>query len=282
MSILRSVVPYSFKRWVKATSFNIKHSNHKDGYVYCPICDSKLKTFVNLGDICSGKFISDLEIGSKKYSVAEYETLNVEKFLCPVCGASDKARLYALYFDKRYKKFETAAIASKINLVHFAPEGGLGEWLKKLPFVLYRSADLYRKDVDDCVDLTDMRSYGDASKDVYICSHILEHVANDDKALAELYRILKPGGWGIIMVPLLIGLKHIFEDASITSEEDRLRHFGLEDHLRVYSKNDFLQKLLDAGFDVKEFGVDYFGASVFKKHGITEKSILYVVEKNTK
>ena len=127
-----------------------------------------------------------------------------------------------------------------------------------------------------------MRAYGDASKDVFICSHILEHIPDDDKAIAELYRVLKPGGWGIIMVPLLIGLAHTYEDSSITTEEGRLRHFGLEDHLRVYSKNDFLQRLKRAGFEVKEFSVDYFGAAAFEKNGITKNSILYVVEKNTK
>jgi predicted SAM-dependent methyltransferase len=279
ISALRKMAPVAFKRWMKAAIFNIKNKTPSESYVNCPICESNLKTFINLGDICNKKFISDLYVGSIKYSASQYETLNIDKFLCPVCGATDKARLYALYFKKRYQLFHHLSSSSIINLVHFAPEGGLGEWLKNLKFINYRSADLYRNDVDDCVDLTDMCTYQDESKDVLICSHILEHISDDDKAIAELYRVLKRGGWGIIMVPIMIGLLHTYEDSSITTEEGRLRHFGLEDHLRVYSKKDFLNKLITIGFEVKEYGSDYFGASVFKDNGISEKSILYIVEK---
>jgi predicted SAM-dependent methyltransferase len=45
-----------------------------------------------------------------------------------------------------------------------------------------------------------------------------------------LYRILKPGGWGIIMVPILLSIEETYEDRSIVTESERLLHFGLEDH----------------------------------------------------
>ena len=41
----------------------------------------------------------------------------------------------------------------------------------------------------------------DASYDLVICNHVIEHVANDRKGLRELMRITRPGGFVQITVP---------------------------------------------------------------------------------
>ncbi len=43
------------------------------------------------------------------------------------------------------------------------------------------------------IDVTRI-TYDSNTFDVILCSHVLEHVPDDDKAMRELYRVLKPNG----------------------------------------------------------------------------------------
>jgi SAM-dependent methyltransferase len=204
------------------------------------------------------------------------ETLNIVAYGCPHCGAADRNRLYALYFKQQFSRMD---VTKRYSFIEFGPSGPLSAVLKKQPLLNYRSSDLFLDNVDDRVDITDMPVYKNCSIDIFLCSHVLEHVEDDRKAMAELYRILKPGGWGIVMAPILLTLENVYEDASIKSEADRWKHFQQGDHVRLYSKQGFIRRLEDAGFKVNQFGIDYFRADVFEKHGIDPRSVLYVVEK---
>ena len=51
------------------------------------------------------------------------------------------------------------------------------------------------------VDVCDMSVFDDASFDAVWCSHVLEHVGNVDKALAEIKRVIKPKGYLFLCVP---------------------------------------------------------------------------------
>ena len=97
------------------------------------------------------------------------------------------------------------------------------------------------------MDITDIQ-YPDDSFDAIYCSHVLEHVPDDAKAMSELYRVLKPGGWAILAVP--IRGDTTFEDPTTTEPEERERLFGQSDHVRYYGK-DFKDRLEAAGFEVK-------------------------------
>jgi predicted SAM-dependent methyltransferase len=243
---------------------------------YCPVCDSNIKKFDSLRNYLNGKFVKPVLVNGVQHFADDYETLSIDTFFCPVCGAQDKARLYALYLNSQIKKMYKG---SKLKLVHFAPEGGLGDLLRNNDYINYRSADLFRSDVDDKADLTNLSNYSQDSFDIFICSHILEHIPNDKLAISELYRILKKNGIGIIMVPILLSLNNTYEDMSIIKEEDRLIHFGQEDHVRIYEKSDFILRLKNAGFNVNMFGVSNFGEDSFKKIGLNGTSVLYIVEK---
>jgi len=241
------------------------------GEIYrCPICLSDLRLFYPLPDY----FRINLEINGRIYTAYDFETMNVENYMCPVCRGSDRERLYALYLKMRYEDLK-----DNKTLVHFAPEKSLSKYLKQKIKRNYRTADLLMKDVDDRLDITNMNIYETDSVNCFICSHVLEHVRDDKKALQELFRILKPPGWGILMVPLIPELDETYEDFSKTTEEERLRHFGQEDHVRVYAKKDFIKKMENAGFIIHQIGRDYFGKDVFNRCGISEKSFLYIVEK---
>lgn len=274
--LISNYVPGVLKRtFVRAYYF--LHGLKYYGFKYqCPVCQCNCRSFLPLKEVCDGKFMIDIDIGGVNHPVSGYETLNLDSFICRVCGAQDKARLYALYIRR---KLAEKNHVSPIKLVHFAPESGIPNLLKWDSRIDYRSADLFRKDVDDCIDLTSMKPYLDSSFDAFICSHILEHVEDDQSALKELYRILRPGGWGILMVPILLSIDEVYEDSSKQTESERYIHFGLEDHLRVYSKNGFLKRVREVGFSVTEYGAEYFGLKVMKKAGLSSGNILYVVTK---
>jgi ubiquinone/menaquinone biosynthesis C-methylase UbiE len=91
----------------------------------------------------------------------------------------------------------------------------------------------------------------DESVDVVICNHILEHVEDDRKALRELHRILRPGGWGVVLVPQDLDREATFEDDSITSPEERAKVFGQYDHRRIYGR-DYAERVRECGFKVEE------------------------------
>lgn len=274
--MMKQIIPDSFKPLAMRFYYVLRGAGHLGTRYHCPVCGVHVRSFISLETILNGKFMDDIDIEGVCHTVYEYETLNIQNFLCPVCGAQDKARLYALYLSR---KLAEVGRGVRIKLIHFAPEGGLPNLLKWDPRVSYRSADLLREDVDDRVDLTDMVIYADSSVDAFICSHILEHIPNDRQALSELYRFLKPGGWGIIMVPILLTIDNTYEDPSKVTEAERLKHFGLEDHVRVYAKQDFVERLTTVGFRVRQLGIEYFGKVVFKKCGLSETNVLYIVEK---
>jgi len=210
------------------------------------------------------------------HSIFALETLNLFACNCPSCGTSDRDRLYILYLKQQFSRID---VSRRYTFIDFAPTPALSKMIRSYHFLNYRSADLLGDNADDKVDIMDMPIYRDNSVDMFLCSHVLEHVEDDKKAMAELYRILRPGGWGITMVPIVLTLSNVYEDTSINSEAERWKHFGEGSHFRIYSKQGFVGRLEQAGFKVKQFGINYFGADVFEKHGIHPRSVLYVVEK---
>jgi SAM-dependent methyltransferase len=247
------------------------------GKYRCSVCARRVSSFAPLDADC----LSDLFASGWKYPAAAAETCNPDNYSCPHCGATDRDRLYALYCT-RY--FPTITSSSTVKVVDFAPSPPLSTFIRnlvgRLPYrVSYVTADLFRQDVDDKVDIMDMNLYGDSSVDFFICSHVLEHVEDDRKALRELYRILRQGGQGILIVPIILTIDDIDEDPSVTDEAERLRRFGQFDHVRLYSKPGFLARVEEAGFTTTQLGSEDFGKETFREHAISDQSVLYIVNK---
>jgi len=241
-------------------------------HYYCPVCNHRIWRF----DFLPMWFLKAWDEYGYIHSIFTTETLNIFSYCCPRCGASDRDRLYALYLKQEFSKID---VTKRYKFIDFGPTLALAKALRKYKFLNYRTADRFMDNVDDRVDIANMPRYKDNSIDIFLCSHVLEHVEDDKKAIDELYRILNPSGWGIVMVPISLSLSDTYEDASITTQSDRWKHFGLNDHLRIYSKQGFISRLQEAGFEVNEFGIDYFGTDVFERDGIHPRSILYVVRK---
>ncbi len=202
------------------------------------------------------------------------ETMNIEHYLCSRCYTSDSNRLYAIYLKDLIAKTN-----KKIKLLDIAPDEELTAFIKNQPGIEYRSMDLMRNTADDKLDITNMHAYTDGHYDFFICSHVLEHIPDDIKAMKELYRILKKDGKGIAMVPINLELKETMEDASCTDIALRWKYFFQEDHVRMYAKEDFISRLMSVGFTVEQLDINYFTSEVFERNAIYPTSVLYVVSK---
>jgi SAM-dependent methyltransferase len=116
---------------------------------------------------------------------------------CPNCGALERHRLQHLVMARVLKGMDTA----RLKMIHFAPEKFFREIFAR-QFIQYETADLNMEDVDHNVDLRKL-PFADATYDVVYASHVLEHIPDDEKAIAEIRRILRPDGIALLPVPLV-------------------------------------------------------------------------------
>lgn len=244
---------------------------------FCPLCAQHFPNFFPL----ARSYFEDAHRLGVDSSMDDAETLNLGQYSCPVCHASDRDRLYALYVQHL---LTATAGARPLRVLEIAPARSLSRFLQALPGVAYRSADLYSDLAQDKVDITDMHIYGDAAFDFIVCSHVLEHVRDDRAAMRELFRVLAPGGQAILMVPILKTQLLTDEDPDEADPLQRIRRFGQDDHVRRYAREDYLARLRSCGFDMALLGLDAFvsrsgEADIFRRHGIAEGSVLYVGHK---
>jgi SAM-dependent methyltransferase len=163
--------------------------------------------------------------------------------LCPACGSGDRQRLLKLWTNSNRH-----ALAGK-RLLHFGPEPSV------VPFIRPAAADYVSGDLQagraDRVLNIEAIDLPDASFDVVLCLHVLEHV-DDRRALAEMFRVLAPGGLALLMFPIVDGWDATYENDQARSPKDRLLHFGQKDHVRFYG-NDVRERIRSAGFSLAEF-----------------------------
>jgi SAM-dependent methyltransferase len=185
----------------------------------CPICGKHLRKFVRLNN-------GDL--------------------LCPNCGSISRNR-------RLWKILTSGYLAREALVLDFSPSRCLYRTLCKYPSIHYISSDFAGEFIaDKQFDITQIE-LPDSALDIIICYHILEHIEDDKKAMKELYRILKKGGHCFIQTPFREG--ETYENEAIKSPEDRAKHFGQADHVRVYSVSGLQDRLAQCGFitEIKEF-----------------------------
>lgn len=196
-----------------------------------------------------------------------------ENVLSPGTYSLERHRLMWLYL-----KNETDFFTKSAKVLHIAPEQSFIKRFRKLTHLDYTTSDLESPLADVKADICDL-PFEDNSYDVIFCNHVLEHIPDDAKAMSELFRVMKPGGWGILQVPISYQREVTYEDPTITSKEDRRREFGQYDHVRVYGK-DYYKRLENAGFIVEQ--VDYtkqIPATDVEKYCLEKGEIVPVVRK---
>lgn len=183
---------------------------------YCPLCNGSFRKFMRYG------------------------AMNIrENACCPGCGSLERHRLLWLILKKMWDKNQ---LSSAGKLLHVAPEQVFYDKLSKM--FDYISIDLDGNNAMMAMDITSLK-FPDEEFDVIICNHVLEHVPDDNKALSELYRVMRYGGWGSIQVPMKGDVTD--EDLTVVDPGERERRYGQNDHVRQYGL-DYIERLKKAGF----------------------------------
>ncbi len=184
---------------------------------------------------------------------------------CVHCGSLERHRFLWLFFTKKTNLFDR----TPKKMLHVAPEQCFEPRFKELIGEGYITADLLDNHAMVKMDITDIQYPADYF-DVIYCSHVLEHVPDDKKAMREFHRVLKPDGWAILLVP--VDVEKTIEDPFMVDPTERLKLFGQEDHVRVYGR-DYVDRLRQAGFMVDVTKVsDLFGEEDIELMGLTRSS----------
>jgi len=222
---------------------------YRGNRVHCPVCGTSLARFRNV----------NRQRSSPNGNV------------CPKCRSFERQRLLWLFLRDNTGIFSTKCAKT---LLHVAPEPCLRKKFEEMTLLRYIVADLQSTDADEKIDITNM-SLSDDSVDFIVCSHVLEHVPDDGKAMRELRRVLKPEGWAVINVPVDYAREQTHEDASITTPVQRKIHFGQADHVRVYGR-DYPLRLAEAGFIVKEIDLARkLGREAVERHVLSTDEMIY-------
>ena len=193
----------------------------------CNVCDHRVRKFLPFG-------------GGSKSVPAFVRAINLtgsdlDNFECPWCGATDRERHLLMYM-------QACGLIDSLSgkeILHFAPEARIASIVAAQNPERYVKADLHptRKDIER-VDMLEI-PYPDESFDLVIANHVLEHVSDDLRALRELRRVLKVGGFVILQTPFSTVLHTTWSDRGIDDDESRLQAYGQEDHVRLFGKDIF-------------------------------------------
>ncbi|WP_397445185.1 class I SAM-dependent methyltransferase [Polaribacter sp. R77954] len=173
-----------------------------------------------------------------------------ENALSPSTLSLERHRLMWLFLNDETNFFTST---KKLKTLHIAPEQCFLDIFRKQKNLDYITSDLESPIADVKADICDL-PFKENEFDVVFCNHVLEHIPDDTKAMQELFRVLKKGGFGIFQIPQDLSRTTTFEDDSITDKQERARIFGQYDHVRVYGQ-DYFDKLRAIGFTVDE--IDY-------------------------
>jgi len=219
----------------KALKKLVKKIVYLGGRYQCPVCHSHLRKLNPTG--YDFPVLKELQVVGGGFR---------ENSICPVCGSSDRERLIFLYLK------QLSCLHKPLTVLHVAPEVNIRQFFEQQDNVEYITADISGQNVAVKMDITEIK-FTDNHFDMIICNHVLEHIIDDAKGMSELFRVLKPNGLAILQVPISLTLKETYEDESIISKEARERAFGQDDHVRIYTKKNYISRLIAAGFDLEEF-----------------------------
>ena len=205
----------------------------------CSVCGTTTWSFAPLPQ----QYATEWRRAGFRYSADDFETLNLREYSCRSCSASDRDRLYALWIDRGRERGG--------SLLDVGPSRPLQPFLRsRFEYVTFDSAG----DADVIGDVQAL-PFADAAFDRSLCSRVLgARWPNVPACLAELRRVLNPGGWGIIMVPSSsrrLRSTRVFQAV----EAEAWRRFSQGDHVRLYDRGGFLARPAKPGFWRRNYGV---------------------------
>jgi len=225
-------------RWV----FSILYAGNQ---VTCPVCEKNFRSFLPYGRINPR-----------------------DNALCPNCLSLERHRLVYLFLKEKTNFFQ-----QPLHVLHIAPELCFIKRFEKQHGEKYITADLESPLAKVKMDIHAI-PFEANTFEVVLCNHVLEHVQDDIKAMSEIYRVLKPGGFAILMVPLYPPLPdETFADHSPMSSREREQKFGQADHVRKFGK-DYTKRIKQAGLEpAEETFASSLGEEKRKRYGILDEIV---------
>ena len=222
---LKSTISYVKLKIMLTFNFEMKK--------YCPACNQKVPDFY---------FFSYRPYG------------------CPNCNASPRERFVMYCFRNNL----LPSLHNGFNILHIAPsEKSIENYFRS--FGNWVGGDINPKRYNKNVIHLDLEKFHiNDYFDVIYASHVLEHIIDDYKAMKNIYNHLVPGGFAIILVPLLG--KATIEGGPSLSPKERQKKFGQHDHVRQYG-SDITERLESVGFSVKIIDSKNISLSEIKKFG---------------
>jgi SAM-dependent methyltransferase len=243
---LRRIAHFAYGKILFNLPINSRKHLFKGNQYFCPICGNSISKFLDL-----------------------YRPYHL---WCPICQSLQRHRFLWIFYQSKFFEFPS----TQHRFLHIAPEPALAYQFKKIANLIYTSADLNDRRAMIKMDICDIH-FPDETFDFLQCSHVLEHVDDDRKALREFWRILKPNGYAILLVPINGQVTH--EDLSITSPIEREKAFGQHDHVRFYGL-DFIKRASEARFKVKSINVlDLVTDQEVLHYGLEKRDIIFLCQK---
>ncbi|MEO8568838.1 MAG: methyltransferase domain-containing protein [Ginsengibacter sp.] len=226
---------------------------YRGNKVYCACCGSHFRAFAPFGNI------------------------KRKNAWCPKCESLERHRLLSMYF-----KNKTDIYSKPLRVLHIAPEIAFFNHLSAQKNLDYNPVDIYPHLYPKGTKYLDVlnNKLPDNTFDVIICNHVFQYIEEDRKAMKELHRIMKHGGWGIMQVPYDKKRNVTYEDTSITDPSEREKAFGLKEHVRFYGL-DYGDRLREAGFDVtvEDYTAEFSDEENFK-YGFWQGDPIFFCTKN--
>jgi SAM-dependent methyltransferase len=224
----------------------------KGNNVECPVCEKSFRKFLSYGSTIAHR----------------------ENVLCPYDLTLERHRLMWLYL----RDFTNFFKEENLKVLHIAPEQCFHKKFKTQKNLNYITGDLVSPIADLHFDLHNIPLENDQF-DVIFCNHVMEHVEDALQCMRELYRVMKPDGWGIMQVPQDFNRETTFEDPNIVTPEDREKYYWQKDHVRLFGK-DYPNWLEKAGFKVAVFEKEkHFSEELVNRYRLQKNEILYIVKK---
>jgi SAM-dependent methyltransferase len=248
ISLLIRYVPRKYLQLVSGAGLKVLGFFYRGDNVECPICTHRYRTFLPYGRINPRP-----------------------NALCPHCQSLERHRLIWLYLEKK-----TDFLTRRQRVLHVAPEACFMKRFEAIHGEGYITADIESPLAKVKMDIHNI-PFDDGTFDVVLCNHVLEHVDNDIRAMSEIARVLKPGGYSILQVPFFSPVPDkTIEDVSIKDPREREKAFGQDDHVRKFGK-DYTQRIARSGLkpEANTFSKDLPDSDVLK-YGLAKGEVLYL------
>jgi SAM-dependent methyltransferase len=251
VSWLIRYVPRKYLQRVSGAGLKVVGFFYRGDNVTCPVCGKSFKKFMPYGRINPR-----------------------DNALCPNCLSLERHRLMWLYLKEK-----TPFFSKSLNVLHIAPEACFIDRFEKIHGARYITADIESPLAKVKMDIHQI-PFEKNMFDAVLCNHVLEHVADDIKAMNEIHRVLKPGGFAILQVPFFNPIADVtFEDPTVTDRRQREKMFGQDDHVRKYGR-DYAARIRRAGLEpLEDLYVNDLEDSVRQKFGLVKGEVIYVGKK---